>query len=124
MPRVLVVDDNPDVRFTICQILESHGYDVDSAQDGNEALVLFDNQLPDLVITDIIMPEQEGLGLIRNILARRTDAKILAVSGGGRIGKTDYLMLARRMGASAILPKPFEVEELIDKVEDCLSTPK
>jgi DNA-binding response OmpR family regulator len=124
MPRVLVVDDNPDVRFTICQILESRGYDVDSARDGEEALALFESRVPDLVITDIIMPEQEGLGLIRNILARSAEARILAVSGGGRIGKTDYLMLARRMGAMAILPKPFEVDELIDKVEDCLSALK
>src|SRR3954449_3402224 len=98
MPRVLVVDDNPDVRFTICQILEVRGYDVDSARDGHVALALFESQQPDLVITDIIMPEQEGLGLIRNILAQWADARILAVSGGDRIGKTDYLMMARRMG--------------------------
>lgn len=64
IPRVLVVDGNPDVCFTICPILESIGYNVDAAQEGNEALALFERPAPDLVIADIIMPEQEGLGLI------------------------------------------------------------
>jgi two-component system, chemotaxis family, chemotaxis protein CheY len=121
MPSVLVVDDDPNVRDTICQILEGCGFEMLLAPDGKRGLALFRRHKPDLVITDIIMPEQEGLGLIREILAEAPEARILAISGGGRIGNADFLRMAQRFGAKDILPKPFDLDDLVDKVNSCLT---
>jgi DNA-binding NtrC family response regulator len=81
---------------------------------------VFRNTEPDLVITDIIMPEQEGIQTIEEVLKAKPDAKIIATSGGGRIGNTDFLEIAKARGAMAVIPKPFDMEELLALVRDCL----
>ncbi|HEX4193911.1 MAG TPA: response regulator [Stellaceae bacterium] len=121
MKKILVIDDNMVVRNTIVQILESEGYEVISAEDGRRGLFVFRSEKPDLVVTDIIMPEKEGIETIRDIRGEVPDAKIIAISGGGRIGNTDFLKIARQLGASDIVAKPLDPDHFLDVVKNCLA---
>ena len=109
MKKILVIDDNMVVRNTIVQILESEGYEVISAEDGRRGLFVFRSEKPDLVVTDII------------IRSEVPDAKIIAISGGGRIGNTDFLKIARQLGASDIVAKPLDPDHFLDVVKNCLA---
>jgi DNA-binding response OmpR family regulator len=120
MKKILVIEDNAIVRNTVMRILESAGYTVVTANDGLQGFDLFRKEQPDLVISDIIMPQQEGIGTIRQILAERPGTKIIAISGGGRIGNTDFLSIARKMGAVDALPKPFDPDDLLGRINNCL----
>jgi len=120
MTKILVIEDNPIVRSTVGRVLQAGGYEVISADDGLEGVAMFHKERPDLVVTDIIMPEQEGIETIRQILAEKPATKIIAISGGGRIGNTDFLQIARKIGAAEVLPKPFDPEDLLQLVANCL----
>jgi CheY-like chemotaxis protein len=120
MKKILVIEDNAIVRNTVMRILRTAGYTVVTANDGLEGVDIFRKELPDLVISDIIMPQQEGIGTIRQILAERPGTKIIAISGGGRIGNTDFLQIARKMGAVDALPKPFDPDDLLGRITNCL----
>jgi two-component system chemotaxis response regulator CheY len=119
--KILVIDDDTIVRETIIHILEDEAYEVVSAEDGARGMVVFRSEQPDLVITDIIMPEQEGIQTIAEMRKAKPDAKIIAISGGGRIGKADFLSMARALGAMDVIPKPFDPDELLTIVRDCLA---
>jgi CheY-like chemotaxis protein len=120
MQKILVIEDNPIVRNTVMRILQSAGYSVVTAGDGLQGVAEFRKEQPDLVISDIIMPQQEGIGTIRQILAERPGTKIIAISGGGRIGNTDFLQIARKMGAVDALQKPFDPDDLLGRITNCL----
>ena len=120
---ILVVDDDPMIRETMQQILETAGHTVVCAENGSRALHEFKARPPDLVITDIIMPEREGIETILELRRLRPDAPIVAISGASRSGNADYLEMARKFGANAILAKPFEADELVAVVNRVLSTP-
>jgi two-component system, chemotaxis family, chemotaxis protein CheY len=120
MKKILVIEDNAIVRNTMMRILQSAGYTVVTANDGLQGVDVFRKELPDLVISDIIMPQQEGIGTIRQILAEYPGTKIIAISGGGRIGNTDFLSIARKMGAIDALPKPFDPDDLLGRIKTCL----
>jgi CheY-like chemotaxis protein len=120
MSKILLIDDDPLVRKVISRILKYEGYELLLADDGRRGLELFRSEQPELVITDIIMPEKEGIETIREIRAISPDAKIIAISGGGRIGNVDYLSLAEKFGAREVLSKPFEPAELTDSILRCL----
>ena len=122
MSKILVIDDDVVVRTAMVQFLEDLGYDVVSAEDGQRGMRLFRNEKPDLVITDIIMPEQEGIQTIAEIRRERPDAKVIAVSGGGRIGNTDFLKIARQLGATDVIAKPVDPDDFAARIERCLST--
>jgi len=121
MQKILVIDDDSLVRDTLVRILERKGYQVLVASDGLRGLRMFRSEQPDLVITDIIMPEKEGLETIREIRCECPDAKIIAISGGARIGNMDFLDVAGKLGASEIIPKPFDPADLVTVVSRCLS---
>jgi two-component system chemotaxis response regulator CheY len=121
MTKILVIDDDVIVRETIVQILEDGGYQVLSAEDGKRGMAAFRRERPDLVITDIIMPEQEGIQTITEIRGVKPDAKIIAISGGGRIGNTDFLKIARHLGAFDAIAKPFDPDDLLNRVGRCLN---
>lgn len=121
MARILVIDDETLVRDTIRQILERASYEVAEAADGKEGLVRFREQPADLVITDILMPEQEGIETIRILHKEFPQTKILAISGGGRGGKLDVLPSAEAFGAHYTLAKPFEREALLAAVRTLLN---
>jgi DNA-binding response OmpR family regulator len=111
--RILVIDDDPVARITIQTILEEEGYSVTCAEDGRRGLAAFRESRPDLVVTDIVMPGKEGIETILELRSIWPDGPIIAISGGGRIGKCDFLKMAKTCGADAALAKPFEPAELL-----------
>jgi two-component system, chemotaxis family, chemotaxis protein CheY len=121
MAKILVIDDDAIVRLTIVQILEYAGHQVVIAEDGRRGMAAFLSEQPDLVITDIIMPEQEGIQTITEMRKARPDAKIIAVSGGGRVGNTDFLRIAAAIGAVGTVQKPFDPLALLAAVEASLA---
>ena len=123
MPRILLVDDDELLRGALRQILVRAGYDVDDASNGKVAIREYRRQRSDVVITDIVMPDEEGLGTIREL--RRVDpkVKIIAISGGG-LGKAgDYLGIAQILGAMRTLAKPFVPEVLLAMITEVLADP-
>lgn len=121
MSAILVVDDDPQVLEVVGEMLRLEGYDVATAADGREAVAKFRSTAFDLVITDLIMPEKEGLETIVEMKTLRSGVPVIAMSGGGRLGPTDYLETARHIGAAATLAKPFARSELISLVGNVLS---
>jgi DNA-binding response OmpR family regulator len=119
-PHIVVIDDDAMVRTAVTRILEAEGFQVALAGDGREGLKLMHSLQPRLVITDIIMPEMEGIETIREMRRERSDLKIMAISGGARMGNANFLDMARTMGADAIMEKPFEPEDLVAKVRQLL----
>ena len=120
MARVLVVDDQDLVREAVRVALEGAGHEVGEAENGDQGLALQKEQLFDIIITDILMPVKEGIETIIQLKKEFKDLKIIAISGGGRIKNTDYLKLAKRLGADKALSKPFSNEELLLAVDECL----
>lgn len=120
MARVLIIDDEPHILLMVKKMLERAGYEVDLASNGSEGLRLFDSVQPDLVITDIIMPEKEGLETIREMRRQSKDLKIIAMSGGGKISADNYLETARIFGAARLIEKPFSQNLLLSYVEELL----
>jgi two-component system chemotaxis response regulator CheY len=121
MAKILLIEDDASARMTIVQLLEEAGHLVLWAVNGLQGVAVFRAWQPDLVITDIIMPDQEGIQTITEMRAAKPDAKIIAISGGGRIGNTDFLQIARQLGAMDVVAKPFDPDFLLAIVENCLS---
>ncbi len=122
MPKILVVDDDNHVRAVYARILSEAGFEVATARDGLEGLEVYRDEGADLVIMDIIMPEQEGLGTIRELRKEDTEVKIIAISGGGRIDPSDYLSVAKTFGADMAIAKPIERALLLEKVRELLES--
>jgi DNA-binding response OmpR family regulator len=120
MARILLIDDDDYVRAMLRLTLIHFGHVVIEARNGKEGLALFDGANVDLLITDIVMPEKEGLEVLMELRKKQTTVKIIAISGGGRQGGTDYLHIAKLMGASAVLAKPFSNEVLISTINSLL----
>ncbi len=117
-PRILVVDDEPDLRECMCDVLSMAGYETESAENGVSAIEKISGNVPDLIITDIIMPEKEGIEMIIKLKSDYKDKiKIIAMSGGGKIPPEDYLCTAELLGVDKTLKKPFNVEELLNTVQ-------
>ena len=121
MARILIIDDEELARYALRDALQSAGHDVAEAEDGIAGIKLYRAETFDLVITDIIMPEKEGLGTISEILEDNPTQKIIAISGGGRVGYGGHLESASMLGASSTLAKPFSDKELLDCVTACLA---
>ncbi|RMD85059.1 MAG: response regulator [Candidatus Dadabacteria bacterium] len=120
MAYILVIDDDPAVRVLMREALEPLGHDVIEAGDGKQGMRLFHERRPDLVITNIFMPEQEGIETIEQLRESDSPPPILAVSGGGRFGYTEVLDRALLLGATAALRKPFTVSQLRSIVSSLL----
>lgn len=120
MAKILVFDDEPSILLMIKKMLEKYGHEVEIALNGKDGMVLFEKNKPDLLITDIIMPEKEGLETIYELRRKHPDLKIIAISGGGRIGPDGYLPGAKLMGANAVFTKPLVQKEFIQTVSDLL----
>lgn len=118
--NILVVDDDPQVLTTIRKILEAEGYTVRAAASGDVALAKIDNQPPDLIITDIFMPDGDGLEILNAIRARNARIPVIVMSGSQEKGDANYLRFADRLGAVQSLPKPFLSAELLEAVEGAL----
>jgi CheY-like chemotaxis protein len=119
--RILLVDDDSAVRDSIAMVLEGAGFLVDQAEQGATGMQLLRAHAPDLVITDILMPQKEGIETIREIRSLLPRVPIIAISGSAE-PLADYLKMAQAFGASAILAKPFDPTVLLDLVNRLLST--
>ena len=120
MQRILIIDDEPYILMMLKKMLERAGYEVDLASNGDEGLDLLRKSPSDLVITDIIMPEKEGLETIREMKRLQPQMKIIAMSGGGKISAENYLEAAKIFGASRIIEKPFTQQTMVSSVEELL----
>ena len=121
MPKILVVEDDAVIRHMLSGILVKMGHEVAAAGDGVEALRLLGAAPFDVVITDLIMPEMDGLELIRELRKRNSPQKIIAMSGGGRNSAADYLEIAMMMSAVTTLQKPFTVKAVADAISRAMS---
>ena len=119
--RILIVDDDVQIRNMLRQMLELEGYEVMDAPDGKEALRLYLENPIDLIITDIIMPEKEGIEIIMELRRQFPDVKIIAISGGGRLDPAQYLRIAKSAGVQYAFAKPVEREELFKAVRELLN---
>jgi YesN/AraC family two-component response regulator len=117
MKKILIVDDETLIREGLKITLELEGYEVEIAEDGREAVRIVEIFKPDVIVTDIIMPEKDGIELILELRSTKQDIKIIAISGGGRISAKDHLRIASKLGANIILTKPFTAKELITEIE-------
>ena len=120
MAHILIIDDNRVVRKLVRQFLADAGHVLYEAEDGKIAQRIFDKEPIDLVITDIFMPEKEGLEVIRDIRQGARPIPIIAISGSGRLGGPDVLKFARDLGANVTLTKPFTRDQLLEAVRTCL----
>lgn len=121
MAKILVVDDEPSLRTMLTHMLEQDNHEVVVAEDGEQGLSLYRENLPDLVISDLVMPNKNGIDMILELKKEYPELRLIAISGGGGItGAFDYLPTAKLVGANAILKKPFGIKELRKSLHDIL----
>jgi DNA-binding response OmpR family regulator len=120
MQKILIIDDEPHILLMLKKMLERVGYEIEIATSGIEGIKLFKESGSDLVITDIIMPEKEGLETIREMRRIKSDLKIIAMSGGGKVSADNYLHIARIFGAAKSIAKPFTQKEMVSAVQSLL----
>jgi DNA-binding NtrC family response regulator len=118
--RILVVDDDASIRRTLTILLSKAGYEVIQAADGSEAVRLWRDRGGDLVITDLHMPEKDGIQTIIELLSHSPGIRIIAMSGGGQTKRLDLLGNATLLGAVLTIEKPFTIDEMMTLVNRAL----
>lgn len=118
MPRILVIDDDENTRDILRRMLTRRGYEVLEAENGFEGIRCFQEEGADLVVTDVLMPEKEGLETIQELREEFPSLKIIVMSGGGKLGNAgDFLMIAKIFGAAYSFQKPIPREKFLGAVE-------
>lgn len=120
MPGILIVEDDDDLREMLKVSLLRRKFVVMEAVNGKDAIIHFKPSITDLVVTDLIMPEEDGLKVIMKLREMRPGIRIIAISGGGKAGPGSYLSLAKVLGADAVFSKPFSLNDLVAKIEELL----
>jgi CheY-like chemotaxis protein len=120
--RVLVLDDEDEVRSVLMRALQRAGHEVLEAADGREGLDVVRTQAIDLVVTDLVMPEVDGLEFMRELARRRPGIPVIAISGGGVWDARSLLEVAGALGALRTLSKPFELDAFLSLVAEALAT--
>jgi CheY-like chemotaxis protein len=123
MAHVLVIEDDSAVQNLFGQLLEGEGYTVSHATDGAEGMHLLKQQKIDLIITDIMMPEMDGLEVIRAVQATHPNLPIIAISGGMRAVPINFLPHAKKFGACRVFEKPVVLADLLAAVKELLVKP-
>jgi CheY-like chemotaxis protein len=123
MARILTIDDDAAVQHLLRQIVEHAGYEVVEVRDGREGIAQHRAAPTDLIIMELFIPKHEGLETIRQLRQEFPAIKIIATSGSGRTGTLDFLYVAEKFGASRILRKPIDFQELRDIVRELLESP-
>lgn len=121
MSRILVVDDDEMIRLLLRRVLEKAGHEVCEAPDGRVAMKIYSEQKPDCVITDLIMPDQEGIETIQQMRRHAHTAPIIATSGQSSLMVAHYLKIARALGADAVVEKPFSIAQMLELVTRLLA---
>lgn len=116
MAHILIIDDDPAVRSLFGQFLDGEGYSTALAADGREALELLQTRRPDVIITDIMMPEMDGLEVIQNIRKNYAEIPVVAISGGMKGVPINFLPHAKKMGALCVFEKPVSLANLLQTV--------
>jgi CheY-like chemotaxis protein len=124
MPGILLVEDDKELREMLKLSLLRRSFKVQEAENGKDAINHFKPLVTDVVVTDLIMPEEDGLKVLIKLRELKPSIKIIAISGGGKVGPGSYLNLAKALGADAIYSKPFSINELIEKIEQLVDTEK
>jgi len=119
MAKILVIDDDALMRRLVGRILHDGGHDVIEAMDGQEGMVSFRTNRPNIVVTDLVMPQQDGIETILKLRRENPSILILAISGG-LLGSTVYLDAAQELGADATLMKPFLADDLLGEIDKLL----
>lgn len=120
-PKILVIEDEVHVREALEQVLAAHGYEVTTSVNVEDGWRDLARVVPDLVLTDIFMPERDGIGVIWELRRTYPKSPIVAMSGGGPDGGEQYLRIARSLGACATLQKPFTVHDVLEVVRHGLA---
>ena len=120
MARVLIIDDDPRILRNVGEILEDEGHEVQKAGDGKAALESIVAGPPDLIVSDMYMPEMDGIELLIRLQTEHPGTPMVAMSGGGYMAKEEPLQNASMLGAVAVLEKPFTIEQLVDVVNRAL----
>ena len=121
MARILIIDDEAVIRNLLKAMLEREGYETVTASGGQDGIKIHRENPADLIITDLIMPDKEGLETIMELRREFQDVKIIAMSGGGKIGSETYLQMAKTLGAVKSIGKPFDRKELLKTIQELLS---
>lgn len=121
MASILVIDDNPEFREILRSHLEANGHRTFLASDGEQGLALLEREAIDIVLTDILMPQRDGLEVLREAKRRWPGLPVIAISGGGWIGANELLSMADRLGADTILQKPVRRDDLLSAVDEALA---
>jgi DNA-binding NtrC family response regulator len=121
---ILVVDDEEQMRDIVQQVLTSAGHRVVTAVDGKQAGLLLAKEKVDLVLTDLLMPDRDGTELITELRKKHPAMPVVAMSGGGRMPRGEYLKIAKLFGAHAVLEKPFTAEQLLSTIDLLLPEPR
>jgi len=120
MARILIIDDESQIRSMLRLMLERVGYEVDEAPDGLEGIRQYREDPADLIITDLIMPNKDGIGMIIDLKKEFPKVKIIAMSGGGVNRPEGYLDGAKKLGATRTLTKPIDRDEMLKAVKETL----
>lgn len=120
MARILVIDDDDQVREMLRRMIHNAGHEVVVAADGDVGMAMYREHPADLIVTDIIMPEKDGWEAIVELRRDYPDIKIIAISGGARLGPYSYLAIAKRFGAQRVFAKPIEKTELLRAIGELL----
>lgn len=123
MAKILLIEDDALVSRTMEFVFKKAGHETIVASDGIQGLVKFKSENPDIVISDIVMPDKDGIETIREIRGISKDVPIIAVSGGGRTHNFDFLRVAEKMGATEVVKKPFHNADIVALVERLLKEP-
>jgi DNA-binding response OmpR family regulator len=123
MPRILVIDDEQLLRSTVVMILTRAGFTVEEASDGQAGLAMFRKNPPDIVLTDIFMPNRDGIELIKELKHSSPLTRIIAMTGGGHLRLMKMALAANLLGADHVLDKPFDRETLLAAINAVLRTP-
>lgn len=116
MTTILIADDDENVRYALVKLLRKAGYEVVEARNGKEATKLLKKSMPQLLITDIVMPEQDGMGLFNKARELNPHLPVLVMSGGGNMIGLDFLAMAQALGANATMSKPFDNDSFLNVV--------
>ena len=120
MPAVLLLDDNSAYRTLMTEVLALAGFEVAAAADGRRVAAILSERRIDLVITDLVMPERDGIETITDLHYSHPRLPVIAISGDVPINRDLYLKLAEKLGASRVLAKPFKMDQLVAAAREAL----
>jgi len=120
MKRILLIDDDPGIRHVLRRALQAGGFEVAVAADGREGILAFEANPADLVVTDLVMPNQDGIETILALRKQHPLLPIIAISGVTRIKPEDSLKIASKLGANATLEKPFSISQIVETARKLL----